>query len=505
MVKHQRITCRVVGLLAVAFLGGSLARAQEMTPFFPPGKIRVLIFSGRNNHDWRSTTPFLKQLLLRSGRFDVRVEEEPAGTTARTLAAYDVLVLDYTGPRWGEATEKAVEDFVRSGKGLVAVHGASYAFTGLEVLGDGHKGTGIKQPPWPEYLKMLGGYWTEGPPKTGHAPYHSFQVRITDPQHPIAQGMKESFPATDELYHSHRMQPEAHVLATGFDDPKLGGTGKDEPILWTVSYGNGRVFYTALGHDLAAMQESGFKNTFVRGVEWAATGKVTLPPAVASQPATEAPLRLLVVTGGHDYSTSFYTLFQGVEDFQWQHAATNHEAFRADIRKDYDVLVLYDMSREISEAERKNLVDFLESGKGVVVLHHAIADYPSWDWWSREVVGGKYLEKPEGDRPASTYLHDQELFVEPAANHPILSGVGQMHLWDETYKGMWISPRVTVLLKTDNPTSDGPVAWISPYAKSRVVYIQLGHDQMAHLHPAYQALVRNAIRWAGGRLGETSR
>jgi hypothetical protein len=211
------------------------------------------------------------------------------------------------------------------------------------------------------------------------------------------------------------------------------------------------------------------------------------------------------VTGGHDYSTSFYTLFQGVEDFQWQHAATNHEAFRADIRKDYDVLVLYDMSREISEAERKNLVDFLESGKGVVVLHHAIADYPSWDWWSREVVGGKYLEKPEGDRPASTYLHDQELFVEPAANHPILSGVGQMHLWDETYKGMWISPRVTVLLKTDNPTSDGPVAWISPYAKSRVVYIQLGHDQMAHLHPAYQALVRSAIRWTGGRLGETPR
>jgi hypothetical protein len=135
----------------------------------------------------------------------------------------------------------------------------------------------------------------------------------------------------------------------------------------------------------------------------------------------------------------------------------------------------------------------------MVVLHHAIADYPAWDWWSREVVGGKYLLKAEGGMPASTFLHDQELFVEPVGSHPILSGINRMHLWDETYKGMWISPNVTVLLRTDNRTSDGPVAWVSPYEKSRVVYIQLGHDQLAHQHPTYQKLVHNAILWSAGR------
>src|ERR1051326_5277365 len=98
------------------------------------GPVRALIFSGRNNHDWRSTTPFLRKTLLDPGRFDVRVEEEPAGTGAATLAAYDVLVLDYNGARWGAASEKAVEEFVGSGKGLVVVHGASYAFGGLDVL-----------------------------------------------------------------------------------------------------------------------------------------------------------------------------------------------------------------------------------------------------------------------------------------------------------------------------------------------------------------------------------
>ncbi len=144
--------------------------AQDTIPFFQPGKIRVLIFSGRNNHDWRSTTPFLRKVLVNSGRFDVRVEEEPAGVTAATLAAYDVLVLDYEGPRWGEVTEKAVENYVKQGKGLVAVHGANYTFTGLEVLADNHKPSGLKQPPWPEYLQMIGGWWTLGPPKSAHAP-----------------------------------------------------------------------------------------------------------------------------------------------------------------------------------------------------------------------------------------------------------------------------------------------------------------------------------------------
>ena len=38
--------------------------AQDTIPFFQPGKIRVLIFSGRNNHDWRTTTPFLRKILV---------------------------------------------------------------------------------------------------------------------------------------------------------------------------------------------------------------------------------------------------------------------------------------------------------------------------------------------------------------------------------------------------------------------------------------------------------
>ncbi len=133
-------------VMLIAFLGGAaFFSAQESIRFFKPGTLRILILSGRNNHDWRTTTPFLKKLLLDTGRFDVRVCEEPAGITSDTLSAYDAIVVDYCGLRWGAATEKAVETFVRSGKGMVVVHGASYAFSGLEVLGDGHVRTGIKE------------------------------------------------------------------------------------------------------------------------------------------------------------------------------------------------------------------------------------------------------------------------------------------------------------------------------------------------------------------------
>jgi type 1 glutamine amidotransferase len=220
--------------------------------------------------------------------------------------------------------------------------------------------------------------------------------------------------------------------------------------------------------------------------------------ASVSAPQKTKAIRTLVVTGGHAYDTSFYTVFEGYDDLIWDHAVSNVTAFNRDIRGKYDVLVLYDSSQELTDAIKKNLRDFLEAGKGLVVLHHAIVDYESWPWWYEEVVGGKYLLKPEMGMPASTYKHDEELRASVVEKHPVVAGLGAMHLMDETYKGMWISKKVKVLMTTDNPTSDGPLVWISPYQQSRVVYIQLGHDSKAHRYPAYQQLVRNGIQWAAG-------
>jgi type 1 glutamine amidotransferase len=478
---------RVLLPLLIAATGWS----QNTGTFFQPGKIRALIISGRNNHDWRATTPLLRRQLVNTGKFDVRVTEEPSGITGQTVEAYDVLILDYNGPRWGQTAERAVEDFVKAGKGLVLVHGASYGFGEMELLGDRHVKTGIHEDPWSAFVVMAGGNWFA---KTGHGRRHVFTVKYTDREHPIARGLPETFLTSDELYHRMNMRPEAHVIATAFSALETGGTGRDEPILWTVGYGKGRVFQTVLGHDTAAMMEPGFAESFTCGAEWAATGAVK--PFAGTK--KEAPIRVLVVTGGHGHAPDFYSVFTGQDDLATT-VNPHPDAFGDDIRKAYDVLVLYDMYQDVPEVQRKNLRDFVESGKGVVILHHALASLNDWPWWWEDVRAGKYLLKEEGGRAASTYKHDQALVAQPTGKHPITDGIGAIHIIDETYKGVWISPGARILLKTNHPMADGPLMWVSPYEKSRIVYCMLGHGPEAHNHPQFRQLIHNAVRWVADR------
>jgi len=103
--------------------GGWFAQPAKGALAAGPAKLSALILSGDGNHDWRTTTGFLRKLLTDSGRFEVRVNESPAGLTARTLAGFDVVVDDYSGPRLGTEADKALEAFVRAGKGLVVTHG----------------------------------------------------------------------------------------------------------------------------------------------------------------------------------------------------------------------------------------------------------------------------------------------------------------------------------------------------------------------------------------------
>lgn len=213
-------------------------------------------------------------------------------------------------------------------------------------------------------------------------------------------------------------------------------------------------------------------------------------------------LKLLVVTGGGNYETTFYDLFDGYNDLTWTEVRSDSVAFETDIRDKYDVVVMFNRNDSLPEAAQRNLQLYVESGKGVVVLHHALGSYNSWQWWWREVVGGRYLMKADGNQAASTYHQNEEIIARVVPSHPITAGLGARSfiLSDETYKGVWISPDVTVLLGTGNMNSDAVLAWVSPYKKSKVVVIQPGHGRGAHLNLAYRMLVRHAILWTSGKL-----
>src|SRR5579862_920361 len=102
-------------LLFVTALGAALLSAQGKAPAGPP-KLQALIITGQNGHDWKGTTPILKQALEDTGRFEVRVTEEFRGAGPETLAPYDLVVVNYfergqAQLRWGDRADNALADF----------------------------------------------------------------------------------------------------------------------------------------------------------------------------------------------------------------------------------------------------------------------------------------------------------------------------------------------------------------------------------------------------------
>jgi type 1 glutamine amidotransferase len=254
-------------------------------------KIRVILIDGQNNHNWRATSPHLKKVLEESGRFTVDVSSnlkagDKPGEIPNTvpfppdLSKYDVVLSNYNGAPWPAEFNKSLEERLNSGSiGLVIVHAANNAFGG-----------------WKEYNLMIGMGWRgnkggdrlklddDGKPVrvpsgegdgSGHRYTGEFQVVVRDPDHPVTKGMpREWMHARDELYDNMRGPIQnVQLLATAYSK----GTKAHEPMIWTVSYGKGRVFHTPMGHDLTGMRCIGFITTLNRGTEWAATGQVTLP------------------------------------------------------------------------------------------------------------------------------------------------------------------------------------------------------------------------------------
>lgn len=278
------------------------------------GKLKALIVDGQNNHAvWPKSTIMMKEYLEKSGLFEVEVartrfisnyqreeawlplagvgESEksakpiPDPGFAPDFARYSVVVSNfgYGAADWPESTRRSFETYMKNGGGLVVVHAANNCWA-----------------EWPEFNRMIGlGGWggrtakagpyvyfdadgkvvrDHGPGKCGtHGPQGEFVVTMRDQSHPITKDLPDFWMhSKDECYSMLRGPAEnMTILATAADTPELQAKGRNEPILMVIAYEKGRVFHTTLGHDTEAFQGVGFITTFLRGSEWAATGKVT--------------------------------------------------------------------------------------------------------------------------------------------------------------------------------------------------------------------------------------
>jgi hypothetical protein len=235
----------------------------------------------------------LKELLTKAGRFNVEVLTAPGAKATKEdwdkfrpdLSKVNVVLMNYTGTPWPDDVQKSFEEYMSKGGGLAFYHASVFSF-----------------PKWETWNKMMGMGWRDAKfgdrltvddagkvvrtpkgegPGGGHGPAHAFEMVVRDKEHPVMKGMPDKWThVKDELYHGMRgPAQDVQILATAFSDAKGKGTGANEPIVWTVPAGKGRVFVTLLGHDATATSAPGAVSILVRGVEWAATGKVTIPVA----------------------------------------------------------------------------------------------------------------------------------------------------------------------------------------------------------------------------------
>jgi len=268
---------------ALATLLCFLASAASAEP-----TLKALIVDGQNNHgNWPQTTQMMKSYLEESGLFTVDVATTaPQGTDPNfkpEFKKYDVVVSNYNGADWPKEAQAAFIDYLKNGGGFVVIHAANNAFGN-----------------WKEYNEAIGlGGWGGRNEKTGpyvfvneegkivrdesagsgghHGAQHPFAIIVRDPEHPITKDMpREWLHVQDELYDQLRGPAEnMRILATAYADKAKGGSGRHEPMLFTIEYGKGRVFHTPMGHGNNSQECVGFITTLVRGAEWAATGKVT--------------------------------------------------------------------------------------------------------------------------------------------------------------------------------------------------------------------------------------
>lgn len=229
--------------------------------------------------------------------------------------------------------------------------------------------------------------------------------------------------------------------------------------------------------------------------------------AAAPAPAADKPrTRVLLITGGHGYDVkNFAKAYDGFDDLAVDVRTDKAPNAVFDDLADfkYDVIVLYNFNNKITDRQRENFLKLLDRGVGLVVWHHGLAAYPDWPEFEK-IAGIKYFLKPEQrggttHRP-SGWKHDQKMPIKVAdKDHPITRGLADFDIEDETYNRQQHAPDNHVLLTTDHPDSDKPIAWTRNYGKARVFGCQLGHDAKAWANESFRKVFSQGIRWAAGK------
>jgi uncharacterized protein len=222
----------------------------------PAEDARLLYFThsaGYRHEVIPTSRTVLKEIGAHSG-FVVTTSEDVAAFTRENLRGYSAVMFFTTGELpMSEAQKAALLDFVRSGGAFIGVHSATDTFYD-----------------WPDYGKLIGGYFNE------HPWHQKVTVDVADRDNPLVGFLAPSFAISDEIYQIRDLDVAGSQVLLRLDPssvdlkaPNVRPQPYGWPLAWTRAFGQGRVFYTALGHEEAVWRDPRYQQMLANAITWA--------------------------------------------------------------------------------------------------------------------------------------------------------------------------------------------------------------------------------------------
>ena len=204
---------------------------------------RILVFVGTEGqyHDHATQGHYLADMLSGTGEMEADFSRDYA-ILENGLSPYSSALFYTDVGSLTPAQESSLLDFVSQGNGFFGLHTAAASFR--ECQG---------------YHDMLNGFFD------GHSPYMDFTVTVEDSDDPLTRGL-EDFAVTDELYYLKHDPSRSHHLLQAYDSTR----DQTHVMAFRHNYGQGRVFFFALGHDMAVLAHPTFQEIVRRGALWTA-------------------------------------------------------------------------------------------------------------------------------------------------------------------------------------------------------------------------------------------
>ncbi len=208
----------------------------------------LIVYGGWQGHDPKETSHLFADLLRAAGLEVTLSESLDSFLDADLMNSVDLVIPVYTMSSISREQETALLDAVREGRVSV---------------GGWHGGMADAFRNNTEYQFMVGGQWVAHPGNI-----IDYRVNITDRRHPITAGL-DDFDMRSEQYYMH-IDPSNQVLATTTfnGDHAFWIDGTVMPVVWTRSYGKGKVFYSSLGHVIGDFDVPQAREIVRRGLLW---------------------------------------------------------------------------------------------------------------------------------------------------------------------------------------------------------------------------------------------